>query len=75
MPLKQDMFMEKTTLNGRENLLLTYKNFLRSMLNYLYPTGTPFTHAQKAESTASKCNKILRPVKYQLVYQSSYETK
>jgi len=45
-------------------LNLIYKNFIRNMLNYLYPTGTPFTHAQKAESTASKCNKILRPVKY-----------
>ena len=45
-------------------LNLIYKNFIRNMLNYLYPTGIPFTHAQKAESTASKCNKILRPVKY-----------
>jgi len=32
---------------------------------YLYPTGCPFIHAQKAESTASKCNKILLPTKNQ----------
>lgn len=28
----------------------------------LYPIATPLTHAWKAESTASKCKNILRPV-------------
>lgn len=30
---------------------------------YLYPIGCPFIQAQKAESTASKCSKILLPIK------------
>jgi hypothetical protein len=35
-------------------------------IRHLYPTATPFIQAQNAESTASKCKKIIRSAIHQL---------
>lgn len=41
--------------------------YLKICITNLYPTGSPFIHAWKAESTASKCKNIRRPVRLQII--------
>ena len=49
----------------RLQIKMEYKenNSMNFVFPYLYPIGTPFTQAKNAESTASKCSKILRPIR------------
>lgn len=67
--LQPHMEGQKVTLMERANskwngkFTTKYSKCLRKCMTNLYPMRRPFTHAKKAESTASKCKNILRPVK------------
>lgn len=58
---------QKQHMSQQGNFSIQRESILKICITNLYPTGSPFIHAWKAESTASKCKNIRRPVRLQII--------